>query len=216
MTQEREFVVCAVLIGIGGTVVLDIWNALLKRLFGVPSLSMGMLGRWFGHFPRGRFMHAGIAKAAPVPGERAIGWIAHYAIGITWAALLLAVWGLDWARRPTLVPPVIVGLVTVAAPFFIMQPAMGLGIAASKTPSPNAARLKSIASHTVYALGLYGSAWLAALLVRPESGEERFHRGASQRGHEAEQGGRLRARSLARCSRTTRVAEPRGRVLSWE
>ena len=58
----------------------------------------------------------------------------------------------------------IVGLVTLVAPFFMMQPGMGLGIAASKAPRPNVARLKSIASHTVYGVGLYGSAILSALL----------------------------------------------------
>jgi hypothetical protein len=126
-----------------------------------------MLGRWFGHFPRGRFMHDNIAEASPIPGERIIGWIAHYAIGITWAALLLAVWGLDWARHPTPLPALIVGLATLVAPFFIMQPGMGNGILASKTPRPNVARLKSIVSHALYGIGLYGSALLSTLLIRP-------------------------------------------------
>lgn len=165
VSEELEFVIRAVLIGVGATVLLDVWNLLLKRLFGVPSLSMGMLGRWFGHFPRGHFMHDGIAKAPPVRSEGVIGWCIHYAIGMTWAALLLAIWGLGWARRPTLLPAMIVGLATLVAPFFIMQPGMGLGIAASKAPRPNVARLKSIASHTVYGVGLYGSAILSALLV---------------------------------------------------
>jgi len=167
MSEGLEIVVRAALIGIGATVVLDLWNAFLKRLFGVPSLNVGMLGRWFGHFPRGRFMHDNIAEASPIPGEHIIGWSAHYAIGITWAALLLAIWGLDWARHPTPLPGLIVGLVTLVAPFFMMQPGMGIGVAASKAPSPNAARLKSIASHTVYGFGLYGSAWCSALLIRP-------------------------------------------------
>ena len=165
MSDELEVVIRAASIGAGATVMLDLWNVSLKRLFGVPSLSMGMLGRWFGYFPRGRFMHDNIAEALPIPGERLIGWSAHYAIGIAWAALLLAIWGLDWARRPTLLPAMIVGLVTLIAPLFIMQPGMGLGIAASKTPRPNVARLKSIASHAIYGVGLYGSAMLSALLV---------------------------------------------------
>src|SRR5436309_3480664 len=166
MSEGLEIVVRAALIGTGGTLALDLWNAFLKRFFGVPSLNLGMLGRWFGHFPRGRFKHEIIAEASPIPGEHLIGWSAHYAIGITWAALLLAIWGLDWARHPTLLPAAIVGLVTLVAPFFIMQPGMGLGIAASKTPNPNAARLKSIASHMVYGIGLYGSALLSTLLIR--------------------------------------------------
>lgn len=104
MSEGREIVVRVALIGIGAIVVLDLWNAFLNRFFGVPSLNLGMLGRWFGHFPRGRFMHDNVAEASPIPGERIIGWSAHYAIGITWAALLLAIWGLDWARHPTPTP----------------------------------------------------------------------------------------------------------------
>lgn len=166
MSEGPEFVARAVLIGIGGTLALDFWNAVLSRFFGIRSLNMGMLGRWFGHFPRGHFMHVRISGSSPVPGERLIGWCVHYAIGIGWAAVLLAIWGIDWARHPTVLPALIVGLVTLAAPFFVMQPAMGLGIAASKTPNPNAARLKSVASHAVYGLGLYGSALFSTLLFR--------------------------------------------------
>ena len=167
MIEGPEIVVRAALIGIGATVVLDLWNAFLKRLLGVPSLNLGMLGRWLGHLPRGHFVHDNIAEASPVRGELIIGWSAHYAIGIAFAALLLAIWGLDWARHPTPLPALVVGLVTLVAPFFLMQPGMGMGIAASKTPRPNAARLKSIVSHTVYGIGLYGSALASMLLIRP-------------------------------------------------
>jgi len=166
MSEGLEIVVRAALIGTGATLALDLWNAFLKHFGGVPSLNVGMLGRWFGHSPRGRFKHDIIAEASPIPGERLIGWSAHYTIGITWAALLLAIWGLDWARHPTLLPALIIGLGTLAAPFFIMQPGMGLGIAGSKTPNPTAARLKSIVSHIVYGIGLYGSAVLSTLLIR--------------------------------------------------
>jgi hypothetical protein len=167
VSEGLEIVARAAFMGIGATAVLDLWGALLKRLFGVPSSNWGMVGRWFGHFPRGRFVHHNIAEASPVRGEVIIGWGAHYAIGIIFAALLLAIWGLEWGRHPTLLPALIVGLLTLVAPFFIMQPAMGAGIAASKTPNPNAARLRSIVGHMVFGIGLYGSAWLSTLLIRP-------------------------------------------------
>lgn len=159
MTEGIEFAVRSIFIGIGATVVLDLWNTILKRLFSLPSLCMRMLGRWAGHLPRGHFVHDSIAAASPVRGERVIGWCAHYMIGVTFAALLLAIWGLDWAQNPTPVPDLIVGLVTLAAPFFILQPGMGAGIAASKTPTPNLARLKSTLLHMVYGFGLYASAY---------------------------------------------------------
>jgi hypothetical protein len=124
-----------------------------------------MLGRWIGHFPQGRFVHDNIAKASPVPGELAIGWAAHYAIGVAFAALLLAIFGLDWARQPTPLPALAVGLATVAAPLFVMQPGMGMGIAASKTPNPATARLRSLVVHAVFGVGLYVSALLVATVI---------------------------------------------------
>ena len=161
-----KFVLRAILVGVGATAVLDLWALLLTRFVGVPSPNFAMVGRWIGHIPRGRFAHDNIAKAPPVGGELAIGWAAHYAIGVIFAALLLAISGLDWARHPTPLPALIVGLATVVAPLFIMQPAMGLGIAASKTPNPNAARLRSIVTHAVFGIGLYAAALLVAPLMR--------------------------------------------------
>ncbi|HEU5482784.1 MAG TPA: DUF2938 domain-containing protein [Sphingomicrobium sp.] len=167
MNPDFEFIVRALIIGIGATAVLDLWSIVLKRLFGIPSADWGMVGRWFGHFPQGRFVHDSIGAAAPVRGERLIGWSAHYAIGIFYAVLLLAIWGLDWARQPTLLPALILALVALVAPFFIMQPGMGAGIAASRTPNPTQARLRSVINHSVFGVGLYVSAVLAAMLLPP-------------------------------------------------
>lgn len=152
-TLARAFV-----IGIGGAALMDAWGLLARRAFNIQGLDYALLGRWIGHLPRGRFFHDRIAAAAPVRGERALGWAAHYAIGIAFAVPLILLWGLDWARSPTLLPPMLVGLVTILAPWLVMQPAMGVGIAASRTPNPGAARLRNLATHTVYGVGLYLSA----------------------------------------------------------
>ncbi len=132
--MPSDLLLRAVLIGVGATLVMDLWALLLKRLFNAPSLDYAMVGRWIGHLPRGRLTHPGIARSAPIAGERAIGWIAHYAIGVLFALLLLALWGPAWAARPTLLPALIVGIATVAAPFLILQPGMGAGIAHSRMP----------------------------------------------------------------------------------
>ncbi len=149
------------LIGIGATAVMDAW-LLLQKSFGVPSLDIALIGRWAGHWRHGRWLHDPIAKAAPVAGERALGWAIHYAVGVAYAGLLVAVAGWGWARSPSLPPALALGLATVAAPWFVMQPAMGAGIAAARTPAPGKSRLRSLGNHAVFGAGLFLAAWLVA------------------------------------------------------
>lgn len=163
MDTTTEFVVRSALVGAGATAVMDFWGVARRRLWGIPAPDYGLVGRWIAHLPRGKWRHERIAAVPAVHGERLIGWVSHYGIGIAFAALLLALWGLDWARRPTLGPALIVGLATVAAPFLVMQPGMGAGIAASRTPRPGAARLQSVLTHAVFGLGLYVAARVASL-----------------------------------------------------
>jgi hypothetical protein len=157
MSKTIDFVVSSVTIGAGATLTMDLWAAVLRR-FGVPSLDFAWLGRWLGHLPRGRWIHERIALAEPIRAEALIGWCAHYSIGVTFAALLLATFGLAWARSPTLGPALLVGLATVVAPLFVLQPALGAGIASSKTPRPLFNTLKSLLTHIVFGFGLFVAA----------------------------------------------------------
>jgi len=166
VTDAVELLLRGVLIGVGGAALMDIWGLVARRAFGIKGLDYALLGRWIGHVGRGRFFHESIASAAPIRGEHALGWIAHYSIGIAFALLLLAVQGLEWALAPTIWPALVVGWATIVAPWFIMQPGMGAGIAASKTPNPRSARLRNVATHTIYGVGLYASA-LALATVWP-------------------------------------------------
>ena len=165
MSEIGEGIVRSVLIGAGATLLVDLWAVFQARVFGAPGADWALVGRWLGGFPQGRFVHDNIATAPAIPGELAIGWIAHYAIGIVYAALLLSICGLAWARQPTLLPALSFGVATVAAPFFLMQPSLGLGIAASKTPNPGAARRRSLMAHAVFGLGLYLSARISASMI---------------------------------------------------
>lgn len=153
------------LMGMGATAVMDAWLLLLQRL-GVPTLNFAMIGRWAGHWGRGTWKHEAIAKTAPVRGERALGWFVHYATGIAFAGLLAGIVGMDWVHNPTLLPAMCVGIATVAAPWLIMQPAMGAGIASSRTPAPAKNRLRSLANHSVFGLGLYLAAVFVAWISR--------------------------------------------------
>ena len=154
-----------VAIGIGATAAMDVWSMLLKRM-GVQTLDFAFIGRWVGHLLRGQFAHASIRQSPPIPGELAWGWLTHYAIGIAFAGLLVAVQGFPWLQNPSLLPAIAVGMSTVVAPLFVMQPAMGSGFAASKTATPMTNCLRSLANHTVFGLGLYASATTIALISR--------------------------------------------------
>jgi hypothetical protein len=142
------------LVGIGATAVMDAWLAFLSRL-GVPTASFAMVGRWVGNMRRGRFAHVAIAKAPAIRNELSLGWLTHYAVGIAYAALLVALEGAGWLEQPTFGSALVFGLATVAAPWLVMQPAMGLGFLASKTASPLRNCLRSLANHAVFGAGLY-------------------------------------------------------------
>jgi hypothetical protein len=170
MPEAANYLVCALLIGAGATAIMDIWMVVRRSLLRNPLPDYGLVGRWLASMTRGHFRHDPIAASPPVPHERLIGWIAHYLTGITFAAILLAIWGVDWVRHPTIGPALIVGIGSVAAPFLLMQPGMGLGVGASRTPRPAAARLHSLITHGIFGLGLYAAGWVTSLLVRLNGG----------------------------------------------
>ena len=112
MQTELSRVVVAGAIGIGATVVMDLWNLGLKRAFRIPSLNYCLLGRWVRHMP-GRFRHASIVAAAPKSNECATGWVAHYSIGVILAITFVQIATAGWLARPTLLPALSYGVVTV-------------------------------------------------------------------------------------------------------
>ena len=151
----------AILMGLGATVTTDLWALFLKHAFGVNPPDYCLVGRWLLYMPEGTFRHSHIGSAPPKSAECATGWIAHYIIGILFAIAFVAIAGSGWLQRPTFLAALLFGVATVLAPFLVMQPSFGLGIAASKTSHPAQARLRSLLNHTVFGAGLYLFGWLA-------------------------------------------------------
>lgn len=152
-----EAIMRIVVVGVGATAVMDAWLMLLKRI-GIQTLNVAFIGRWVGHLFRGTIAHRSIGKAQPIPGELALGWLTHYAVGIAFAGLPVILHGVDWIQNPSLLPALAIGLCTVAFPLFLMQPSMGMGFAASRTPAPLTSCMRSMTNHMVFGLGLYVSA----------------------------------------------------------
>lgn len=156
-----DYLLLALITGVGATAVMDLWSIARSATLGMAPPNYALVGRWIAYMKAGRFRHDNIAAATPIPNERFIGWAIHYLIGVLFAGLLLSIWGLAWIQQPTLGPALIIGIGTVAAPFLIMQPGMGAGVAASRTPRPISARLHSMINHAVFGFGLYAAGWIA-------------------------------------------------------
>lgn len=158
MGTEATYLSGAVVVGLGATMFMDLWALFLKRVFGIASADYCLVGRWLCHMPEGKFVHASIVNASQKRFECTVGWISHYVIGVVYALVLVALASVGWLTRPTLLPALLFGVGTVPVPFLLMQPAFGLGLAASKTPNPTLARLRSLMAHTAFGVGLYVSA----------------------------------------------------------
>ena len=156
--------VSVLFMGLGATLMFDLWVLFLRHAFKIPASNICLVGRWLRYLPEGIFKHSNLVSALPKSAECMIGWSAHYLIGVLFAAAFVAIAGGSWLQSPSLLPAIGFGIVTVLAPLFIMQPLFGLGIAASRTSNPGQARLRSLMNHTVFGVGLYlfgaGLSWL--------------------------------------------------------
>ncbi|WP_079201175.1 DUF2938 domain-containing protein [Pseudomonas sp. CC6-YY-74] len=162
--EVGETVLRILFVGMGATLIMDVSAFIQARVFGLASLDYGLVGRWLGHMLQGRFRHASIVTAPRVRNERLVGWVFHYITGCLFAMVLFGGQGLAWICNPSLMPALVTGLISVIAPFFIMQPAFGFGIAASRTAAPNVARRRSVIAHLTFGIGLFGAGWLMMLL----------------------------------------------------
>ena len=88
--MKIELLIGAVVVGLGATLVMDLWTVFLKRAFNIPSPNYCFVGRWLRHMTDGVFKHPSIAAAAQKPAECTIGWIAHYTIGALFALARVA------------------------------------------------------------------------------------------------------------------------------
>jgi hypothetical protein len=166
VSTESLYLASAVVVGLGATLFMDVWALFLKRAFNVPSANYCLIGRWLGHMPAGTFRHASIAAAPQRRSECMVGWIAHYVIGAGYALVFVALVSVSWLAQPTLLPALLFGVGSVLVPYLIMQPAFGLGIAASKAPQPTQARLRSLMAHAAFGAGLFLSAVGVSYLLR--------------------------------------------------
>lgn len=152
----QAFAIEAMFIGAFATVALDIWQRILKLATGIPPSNWAMAGRWFGHMPRGRFVHEVMADAEEIPNEQALGWSLHYLIGLIYGFLYLGLIVLVFGQQPSFANGLAFGVASVVVPWFMMQPGMGLGVMGRNTPNPAMPRYLALTAHTLFGISLWG------------------------------------------------------------
>jgi hypothetical protein len=143
------------IMGVVATLVLDAWAAFLNRAFGLPTTNWGMVGRWVANLPRGKFIHSPISDTPEVRHEHLLGWVFHYGIGIAYALIYMLIVEVWMGSGPSLLSAALFGLCTLVAPWFLLQPGLGMGVFASLAPNPTVIRVMNLVAHTIFGLALY-------------------------------------------------------------
>jgi hypothetical protein len=154
----------AFLIGIVATIGMDLWATIVKYIFRLPATDWAMIGRWFGHMPRGVFVHHPISESPAIRHELAIGWIAHYVTGVVYGFLYLYIVVALFSSTPSLGSALVFGIATLVAPWFIMQPGLGMGVFATQAPRPDLIRLINLSMHVAFGASLF-LGWLLLQLL---------------------------------------------------
>lgn len=150
-----DMVLKALALGIFATVAIDMWAVFANKVLKLPRTNWAMVGRWLGHIPKGKFVHNPIGASPGIKSELLLGWCFHYLIGVIYALIYVVLVYVLLGGVPTLLSAWVFGVVTVLAPWFVMQPGLGLGICAVKAPKPTLARMQNLIIHSIFGIALY-------------------------------------------------------------
>lgn len=154
-------VLFGVLVGIVGTVTMDVLAVVRGRLGFAKGAKAEWIGRWYLGMARGRFTHADIAAAPEQPGEMRAAFLGHYIIGATLGVFYLL--GAGWVNvsPASFIMALGYGFATCVFPWFLLFPAQGFGVFGRRAPAELKVFSASILNHLGYGLGLW---WIACVL----------------------------------------------------
>ena len=144
-----------IVVGVVATATLDIWQQIYRMLTGMPITNWAMIGRWAAYIPKGQLVHKDIGETPAVANEATIGWIVHYAVGIGYAVVYLLLMGFVFGSPPDFISAIVFGAISVSVTWFVMEPILGAGAMASKTPKPPAVMMQDFTSHLSFGFGLH-------------------------------------------------------------
>lgn len=149
-----QYYLSILFIGIASTIFIDIYALVLKKIFKISSLDFKYVGRWFMTCIEGQIFHSNILQSPEKKGEKWVGWIMHYLIGILFVAFFIQITNVNHHIQPHFIASILFGLFTVFFPFFVMQPCFGFGIASAKLNLSYSLRVKSVMTHLFFGLAI--------------------------------------------------------------
>ncbi len=152
----EQVVFFCLFVGVGSTLVLDLWVLLVEKVLGIPPTNWGVVGRWLKGIAAGRFVADTTDDSKITLTEKSLGWCFHYIIGVVYAALILIIYGVEFISNPTLAPVIVVGVVlSTIAGLGILMPALGAGFFGRLLPNKAATYVYLVVAHAIFAGGQF-------------------------------------------------------------
>lgn len=139
--------------GLAGATAADIGRTIYQAVTGFPPVNWSITGRWFLMVLEGQPYVPDIGAAPSLPHELLAGHAAYYTISVVFAGVYLLLLK-AMKREPTLWSGLLFGWVTMAFPFLVQMPLMGMGVMASATVTPWLIIGRTLVHHSSFGLGL--------------------------------------------------------------
>ena len=160
--NPTSLILRAIVTGFAGATAADFGRTIYQAITGFPPVNWSITGRWFLMVLRGEPYVPEIGAAAALPHELLAGHVAYYTISVAFAAAYLILLRL-MKREPSLWSGLLFGWVTMAFPFLVQMPLMGMGVFASATATPALIIGRTLVHHSSFGLGLALGAMLRRL-----------------------------------------------------
>jgi len=139
--------------GLAGATAADIGRTVYQAVTGFPPVNWSITGRWFLMVLQGQPHVPDIGTAPSLPHELIAGHAAYYTISVVFAGVYLLLLK-RMKRQPSLWNGLAFGAVTMAFPFLVQMPLMGMGVLAIATATPWLIIGRTLVHHTSFGLGL--------------------------------------------------------------
>ena len=154
--MEVKQIMGIIIAGIVACLAMDIFQRVLLITSGQPPSNWAVVGRWaFNVLRTAHLYQPAIESSAEITGERAFGWVVHYAVGIGYAVIYAELMQ-KGQLTPSLSDGLLFGFLSVIIPWFFFLPVLGKGIMAKHTPAPAKVCILALANHCVFGLGMAG------------------------------------------------------------